>query len=119
MSGAEVLIRADWDDTSWINVVVRDVVVPLDVVEIHRLCDAVGLVQVFEIAKQIRVVEDASDVALEMSVVDCVEPNECDEQAPVGLHEFRPEEIAARGEACIQLIQCGEQSPGRSFVGLL
>ena len=119
MGSGKVLIGADRNDAGRINVVVRDVVVPLDMVEIHGLGDAVCLVEVFEISEEVWVVENSSDIALEMSVVDRIKPNQRDEEPPIGLHTFRPEEIAAGGEACIQLIQRGKQSPCRSFVGLL
>lgn len=44
MGRRQVLIGADRNDAGRINVVVRDVVVPLDMVEIHGLGDAVCLV---------------------------------------------------------------------------
>jgi hypothetical protein len=40
----QVLLRTYWDDTGRIDIVVRDVVVPLDMVELHGLGDTVDLV---------------------------------------------------------------------------
>lgn len=91
MSRGELLIGADRDDTGGIDVIVRDVVVPFDMVEIHSLCDAVGLVQVFEIAEKVRVVENSSDIALEMSVVHRIKPNERHEEPPVGFYKLLAE----------------------------
>ena len=87
----QILIGADWNDTGGIDIVVRDVVVPLDMVEIHSFGDTVGLVEVFEIPEEIRIIDDSSEIALKMSVVYRVEPNQRDKEAPVGFHEFRPE----------------------------
>lgn len=85
------MIGADRDDTGRIDIVVRDVVVPLDMVEIHGLGDTVGLVEIFKIPEEIRIIDDSSDVAFKMSVVDRIEPNQRDKKAPVGFHEFRSE----------------------------
>jgi hypothetical protein len=46
MGRRQVLVGADWDDTGRIDVVMRDVVVPLDMVEIHGLGNTGGLVEV-------------------------------------------------------------------------
>ena len=72
------MIGTKGDDTGRIDVVVGDVVMPLDVVEVHGAGDAVGLVEVFEVAEEVRVVDDPPKVALEMAVVDGVEAHEGD-----------------------------------------
>ena len=59
----QILIGADRDDTGRIDAVVCDVVVPLDVVKIHRFGNAVGLIKIFEIPEEIRIIDDSSDVA--------------------------------------------------------
>ena len=87
----KVLVGADWDDTSRIDVVVRYVVMPLDMVDIHGISDAVGLVEVFEIPEEIRVIDDPADIALKMAIVDRIEPNQCDKKPPVGFHKLRSE----------------------------
>ena len=43
MGGGKVLVGAERDDTGRIDVVVGDVVMPLDVVEVDGVGDAVGL----------------------------------------------------------------------------
>ena len=72
------MIGTKGDDTGWIDVVMGDVVMPLDVVEVHGVGDAIGLVEVFEVAEEVRVVDDPPKVALEMAVVDGVEAHEGD-----------------------------------------
>jgi len=82
------LIGTKGDDAGWIDVVVGDVVMPLDVVEVYGVGDAVGLIEVFEVAEEVRVVDDPSEVALEMAVINGVEAHEGDEQAPIGFDEL-------------------------------
>ena len=82
------MIGTKGDDTGWIDVVVGDVVMPLDVVEVDGVGDAVSLIEVFEVAEEVRVVDDAPEVALEMAVIDGVEAHEGDEQAPIGFDEL-------------------------------
>ena len=76
------------DNSSWVDVVVGDVVMPLDVVEVHGVGDAVGLIEVFEVAEEVGVVDDPPEVALEMAVVDGVEAYEGNEQAPIGFDKL-------------------------------
>lgn len=78
----EVLDRSEGDDAVRIDVVMRHVVMPLDVVEVHRFGDAGPLIQVAGVAGQVRVVGNAAQVALEMAMVDRVEPDEgaCDDR---------------------------------------
>lgn len=94
MRGGEILVGAKRDDTGWIDVVVGDVVVPLDVIEVHGVGDAVGLIEVFEVAEEVGVVDDSPEIAFKMAVVDGVKTHESDEQAPIGLDELRAEKIA-------------------------
>ena len=82
------MIGTKGDDAGWIDVVVGDVVMPLDVVEVYGVGDAVGLIEVFEVAEEVRVVDDPSEVALEMAVINGVEAHEGDEQAPIGFDEL-------------------------------
>ena len=82
------MIRTKGDDTGRIDVVVGDVVVALDVVEVDGVGDAVGLIEVFEVAEEVGIVDDPPEVALEMAMVDGVEAYEGDEQAPIGFDEL-------------------------------
>ena len=88
MGRRQVLVGTEGDDTGRIDVVVGDVVMPLDVVEVHGVGDAVGLVEVFEVSEEIRVIDDSPEIALEMAVVDGVEADEGDKQSPIGFDEL-------------------------------
>ena len=57
------MVRTKGDDTGWIDVVMGDVVVPLDVVEVHGVGDSVGLIEVFEVAEEVGVVDNPPEVA--------------------------------------------------------
>ena len=85
------MIGADRNNTSGVDIIVRDVVVAFDVVYIDGLGNAVGLVKIFQIPEQVRVVDDSSEIAFEMSVVHGVEPNQCNKKPPVGFHKLRSE----------------------------
>ena len=82
------MVGTKGDDTGRIDVVVGDVVMPLDVIEVYSVGDAVGLIEVFEVAEEVRVVDDPPEVALKMAVVNSVEAHESDEQAPIGFDEL-------------------------------
>ena len=82
------MIGTEGDDAGWIDVVVGDVVVPLDVVEVHGAGDAVGLIEVFEVTEEVGVVDDPPKVAFEMAIVDGVEAYEGHKQAPIGFDEL-------------------------------
>jgi hypothetical protein len=84
----QILVGTKGNDAGWIDVVVGDVVVPLDVVEVHGLGDAVSLIEIFEVVEEVRVINDPPEITLEMSVVDGVEEYKGDEQAPIGFDEF-------------------------------
>ena len=87
----EVQIRTQRHDSGGIDLLVRDVVMPLDVIEIHRLRDPVDLVQIPEIAEELGIVDDPAHVALEVPVIHGIEPDQRDEQAPIRLDEFGAE----------------------------
>ena len=82
------MIGTKGDDTGWIDVVVGDVVVPFDMVEVDGVGDAVCLIEIFEVAEEVRVIDNSPDVALEMAVVDGVETQEGDKQTPIGFDEL-------------------------------
>jgi hypothetical protein len=88
VGSGQILVGTKRDDTGWIDVVVGDVVVLLDVVEVYGFGDAVGLIEVFEVTEEVGVVDDPPKVAFEMAIVDCVEAYEGDEQAPIGFDKL-------------------------------
>lgn len=70
----QILFGSDRDYAGGIDGAVGDIVVPLDMVEVHGFSNAVGLVEVFEITEEVWVVDDSSDIALKMAVINRIEP---------------------------------------------
>jgi len=73
---------------------VAHVVVALDVAEIDGLGDARDLVDVAGVGPEVAVIDDAPDVALEMTMVDGIEPDERGEQPDIGFGEAFPAQEA-------------------------
>jgi len=94
MEGVEVYGGTNRHDARGINFIVRHIVVPFDMVEIHRLRNPFHLIKVLHVAEEIRIIGDASNVALEMAMIDGIKTDQCHEQPPIGLDERRAEEIA-------------------------
>jgi hypothetical protein len=72
----QVKHRTDRNNPSGINLLVREIVVPLDMIEANCLGDPGLLIQVHQIALQVRVVENAPKTALKMNVINLVEANQ-------------------------------------------
>ena len=89
----QIELRSQRDDAIRIDVLVAHVVMPLDVIEVHRLANTGRLVEIAHVAGKIQVVFDAAQVALEVAVVHGIETHERREQAPVRLGERIADEI--------------------------
>ena len=61
------------------------VIVILDVYKIDGVTDSGLLIEITDIARQIRVVNNALEVALEVPNIHRIKPNQCGEQPPIGL----------------------------------
>src|SRR4030095_16349078 len=94
VGSTEVECRPDRHDASRIDVVMRHVVVALDVIEIHCLRDAGLLIQIEQVSVKVFVIDDTTDVALEVPVIDGIETHQRAEESPVGLDESRIEKKA-------------------------
>ena len=94
----------------------RHVIVPLDVVEVHGVGDAVDLIEVAQVAPQVRIVDDPTQIALEMAEIDSIEPDERDEQAPIGFERLRSEQIAPLGEPRLEQIERLEDAACRGLI---
>ena len=86
---------AERDDASGINFGVRHVVVTFDVIEVNRGCDSGLLVKVHQVTLQIRIIDDTPNVALEVAVIDDVEPNECAKETPIRFNNAPAEQITS------------------------
>ena len=77
------------------------VIVPLDVPEIDSRGDARFGHHAPHMRREIRIVGDAADVALEMAEIDRIEPHECGEQADIRFRQLIAAEPRSPGEAPI------------------
>ena len=84
---------AEGNDTRGVNVIVGDVVMAFDLIHIHGVRHVIVLIEIFEVAKQIGIINDAPDITFEMSMVHRVESDERDEQPPVCLHRVHAKKI--------------------------
>ena len=94
MRRGEVELGAERHDAGRVHLALAAVVVPLDVIDADGLGDARHLIEIAEIIRQVRVVGDAAQVALEVAVIDRVEADQRGEQPPVGFGHPRAGEIA-------------------------
>lgn len=62
--------RSHGHDTARVEGTMTAVIVPLDVLEVHGPGDAGHLIEAARVGPQVRVVDDAPDVALEMTEID-------------------------------------------------
>ena len=94
MRAHEIKLRSDGHNAGWVDMLVAHVVVPLNVIEVHRFCDPRHLVEVSEIFREVRIIFDATNIALEMPVVHRVEADQGREQAPIGLGKVGTQQVA-------------------------
>ena len=81
------------------------VVVVLDVHHVHGVRNPRHLVELAEVAREVRVVGDSAQVALEVADVHRIEAYERGEEPPVGLRDAVPDEVALPGEPLFDCIE--------------
>ena len=113
------MVGAKGDDSSRIDVVVGDVVVAFDVVKVHGLSDARLLVEIAEVTVEVRIINDAADVAFEVSVIHRVETDQRAEEPPIRFDNALAEEITPGCKPRFQLILGGEEGSACPFIGPL
>ncbi len=91
---------------------VGEVVVPLDVVEVDSLGYAWKLVQPLLVGNEIGVLDQPSQVAFEVAVVDGVEPNQ--DQKPEGMHHVFGSVVDASLSCVYDLLLAMRRSMWRS-----
>src|SRR5882724_6099095 len=79
------------NDAVRVNLRVRHVVMTLDMIEIDGIGDARLLIQIHQITLQIWVIDNSAQIALEMAVINRVEPNKSAKKPPVRLDNTVPE----------------------------
>ena len=87
-------LRPDRHDARRVDRRVAAVIVRLDVVQVDRLGHARHLVEVAQVVRQVRIVGDPPQIALEMPDIDRIETDERREQPPVGLGDAVPDKVA-------------------------
>src|SRR5262245_36945946 len=105
MGTGEVEFWSHGDDARGVDVAVGEVVVTFDVVEVDRVSNAGLLVEIEHVSVQIRIIHDAPQIALEVPVIHCVEPDEGAEKPPVCLRNLPAKEIAMHGEPAVEIIE--------------
>src|ERR1035437_3060787 len=108
-----------WGETRRVDVLVHDVVMLLDLAEVDRVAEAGGLEQVARIRPQHRHLAELAPVALEVPVVDGIEPGQGRKQPHVGLGERVADQVSLRRQPVAEPVQPGEQSFICSVVRLL
>src|SRR5215472_7409744 len=106
-------------DAGWVQARVGAVVVPLDLVEPGGVAEGGQRVQVARVRPQVRVVADPAQVALEVRVVDRIEPRERHPQPHVRLGELVADQEALSGKPLLEIIQRLKQARHRLVVALL
>ena len=91
----------------------------LDVIDAHRLGDSGLLIKIEHVTMEVRVIENATKVTFEVTVVNDVEPNEGAEEAPVGFNDSIAKQVTTACQSPFHFVQSVEQSFACSFVRLL
>ena len=98
-----------WHDARRIDLRVRDVIVPLDVIQIDGFRDAGLLIQIKKVAVQIWIIRNAPEIAFEMEMINRIEANQRAEQPPIRFHNSISKKITARGQSLFQFVESSEQ----------
>ena len=93
------------------------VVVPHDMIHVHRLGDTRPLIELARVGPKIWVVDDPVAITLEVLVVDHVEPNKRGPQAPVGFGNCVAHQITGLRQAVFNPIQTIKEGANRAVIG--
>ena len=94
MWSAKIERRTKRNDARRINFGVRHVIVTLDVIDVNRLGDSRVLIQVQQVPLQIGIIDNPSNVAFEVSVINDVEPDQGTEKPPIGFDDAIAKQVA-------------------------
>ena len=95
------------------------IIVVLDMGEVHRLAYARPLVQFAQVAREMRVIGDAAQIAFEMPDIDRIETHQRGEEPPIGFGDGVADEIAPRREPFVEIVEGGEERGYRFLIGFL
>ena len=108
--------RPERHDARGINFLVRHVVVTFDVIDAHGLGDSGLLIEIKHVALELRIIDNPSEIAFEMAVINDIEPDERAKQAPIGFHDALAEQITTVRQALFHFAERVEQFLASSFV---
>src|SRR5690242_7718441 len=91
----------------------------LDLIDAHGLGDVWHLIEIAGVIPQIGIVGDPPQVALEVAVIDAVEPHQRSEQPPVRLGSLSSHQIALPRKPLLKLVERLENTAGGFFISLL
>ena len=94
----------------------RNVVMPFNVIEVDRVGDAGLLIKIRQVTLQVRIIDDATDVAFEVAVINDVEPDKCAEQPPISFNDALPEQVPTIRQAFFNFIERIEKLLAGDFV---
>ena len=118
MRPIEVQLRAHGHDAGRVDGRMATVVVMLDVRHVDGIRDSRHLVELAKVAREVRIIGDSAQIALEVADVHRIEANERGEEAPVGLRGAVPDEVALLGEPVLERVERGEEIAKRLLVSL-
>jgi len=95
------------------------VVVPFDVLHVHRVRHPRQLIEIAGIGKEVREIDQPPEVALEVPHIDRIKAHQRREQTPVRLGGRGAQQITPAGQLPVQPIQAGEQGIEGHLVRLL
>src|SRR5215831_448200 len=91
----------------------------LDVIEADGVGDSRLLIQIHQIAPQILIVDNTSQIALKMAVINSIEPNECAKEPPVSLDNPVGKEITSLRQTLLKFVERLKKSATGTLVGRL
>ncbi len=95
------------------------VIVPDDVVEMDRFGDAGPLIQIARIGPEVGIVDQSATVALEVQVIDGIEPHQRREKPPVGFCRPVAEKETRVGKPTLQPVERVEKRADGGIVRFL
>ncbi|MNR36436.1 hypothetical protein D3C85_1543530 [compost metagenome] len=119
MGRGEILLWTFWHNPGRVDGLVAAVVVILDVGKIHCLGNPRPLIHLPQPVRQVRIIGNAPQVALEVAVVHRVKTNQRGEQANVRFGQVLAGQVTVGVQHLFQMIQLRKHIFERFFISLL
>src|SRR5262249_2441870 len=105
MGPVQVEQRAERNDPGRIDLVVSYVVMTFDVVQIHGVGNARLLIEIAQIAIEVRVIDNPPEIAFEVAKIDGVKTNQRAKETPIGFDDSIPKQVTTGGQSLFKLVQ--------------